>query len=283
MGTVGIGTATGATARTRRLAVWTGLAVAAIGAAALAGLWHPPAPPATVQGYLPEITLGTVLVAGLVDAINPCAFTVLLLLITSLLATMRPEDDQVRALRGRIVWRGAVFVTAIFITYLGLGAGVLGGLEGLAAGHWPTRAAALVAILMGLWMIKDVLLPDSGFHLHAPASAAGMARRAARRGTVPALLGAGFLIGLCTVPCSGAVYLGVLSLLAAQPSRLMGFGYLLLYNVVFILPLLGIILAATVPKLLRRLARWNVHHRERVRLALGSGVVVMGLAVLATM
>lgn len=279
---VGIGTAASGTGRTRRLVVWTGLAVAAIGATALAGLWHPAAPPAAVQGYLPEITLGTVVVAGLVDAINPCAFTVLLLLITSLLATMRPEDSHVRV-RGRIVWRGAIFVTAIFITYLGLGAGVLGGLEFLAAGHWPTRAAALVAILMGLWMLKDVFLPDSRFHLHAPASIAGMARGAARRGTGPALLGAGFLIGLCTVPCSGAVYLGVLSLLAAQPSRLMGFGYLVLYNVIFVLPLLGIILAATVPALMRRLARWNVHHRERVRLALGSGVVLMGLAVLATM
>lgn len=266
-----------------RLLVWTGLAVIAVGAAALAGLWHPTGPPAAVQSYLPEITLGTVLVAGLVDAINPCAFTVLLLLITSLLATMRPEGHEVRRLQGRIVWRGAIFVTAIFLTYLGLGAGVLGGLEFLAADHWPTRAAALMAILLGLWMLKDVFLPDSGWHLHAPPVVADMARTAARRGTVPALLGAGFFIGLCTVPCSGAVYLGVLSLLAAQPSRLVGFGYLVLYNVIFVLPLLGIIVAATIPSLLRRLARWNVHHRERVRLALGSGVVLMGLAVLATM
>jgi cytochrome c biogenesis protein CcdA len=283
MGTAGIGTSSDATGRIRRLTVWTALAVAAVGATALAGLWHPATPPAVMRDYLPEITLGTVLVAGLVDAINPCAFTVLLLLITSLLATLRPEDDHVRALRGRIVWRGAIFVAAIFITYLGLGAGILGGLDFLATGHWPTRAAALLAILLGLWMMKDVFLPDSRFHLHAPPAVAGMARAAARRGTVPALLGAGFLIGLCTVPCSGAVYLGVLSLLAAQPSRLTGFGYLVLYNVIFVLPLLGIILAATVPAFLRRLARWNVHHRERVRLALGSGVVLMGLAVLATM
>lgn len=269
--------------RFRRLLVWTGLGVVAAGAAGLAGFWHPAAPPASIQSYLPEITLGTVLVAGAVDAINPCAFTVLLLLVTALLATLRPDGGNIGVLRRRIVWRGSVFVSAIFLTYLALGLGVLGGLESLADGHWPARVAALAAILLGLWMLKDYFLPTSRWQLHAPPAVAGMARGAARRGTVPALLAGGFLIGLCTVPCSGAVYLAVLALLAAQPSRWTGYGYLVLYNVIFVLPLLAIIAAATVPALLRRLARWNVHHRGRVRLALGGGVIVMGLAVLATM
>ncbi len=267
----------------RRLLIWTGLGVVAAGAAGVAGFWHPAAPPVSVQGYLPELTLGTVLVGGAVDAINPCAFTVLLLLITALLASLRPDQSNVRTLRRRIVFRGSVFVAAIFLTYLALGAGILGGLESLADGHWPARVAALAAILMGLWMLKDYFLPDSRWQLHAPPAVAGMARTAARKGTVPALLAGGFLIGLCTVPCSGAVYLAVLSLLAAQPSRWVGYGYLVLYNVIFVLPLLGIIVAATVPSLLRRLARWNVHHRHRVRLVLGAGVVIMGLSVLATM
>lgn len=267
----------------RRLLIWTGLGVVAAGAAGIAGFWHPTAPPVSVQGHLPELTLGTVVVGGAVDAINPCAFTVLLLLITALLASLRPDQSNVRALRWRIVFRGSVFVAAIFLTYLALGAGILSGLESLADNHWPARVAALAAIIMGLWMLKDYFLPHSRWQLHAPPAVAGMARTAAKKGTVPALLAGGFLIGLCTVPCSGAVYLAVLSLLAAQPSRWVGYGYLVLYNVIFVLPLLGIIVAATVPSLLRRLARWNVHHRNRVRLVLGASVVIMGLSVLATM
>jgi cytochrome c-type biogenesis protein len=78
------------------------------------------------------------------------------------------------------------------------------------------------------------------------------------------------------------VYLGVLSLLALQPTALLGYSYLVLYNVVFVLPLVVILVAASARPTLNRLARWNLHHKEWVRLALGGGVVAMGLLILAT-
>jgi len=109
-----------------------------------------------------------------------------------------------------------------------------------------------------------------------------IARQSAKKATIPALIVGGFLIGLCTVPCSGAVYLGVLSLLALQPTALLGYGYLVLYNIVFVLPLAGILALASARPTLGQLAHWNLHHKEWVRLALGSGVVVMGLLILAT-
>jgi len=40
--------------------------------------------------------------------------------------------------------------------------------------------------------------------------------------------------------------------------------------------------AASARPTLNRLAHWNLHHKEWVRLALGSGVVAMGLVILAT-
>lgn len=109
-----------------------------------------------------------------------------------------------------------------------------------------------------------------------------MAQSTARTATVPTLIGSGFLIGLCTVPCSGAVYLGVLSLLALQPTALLGFGYLVLYNLMFVLPLVVILAAASARPTLNRLAHWNLHLKEWMRLALEGGVVVMGLLILAT-
>jgi cytochrome c biogenesis protein CcdA len=131
-------------------------------------------------------------------------------------------------------------------------------------------------------MLKDYFLPDLGLRLEAPRKVMEIARRSARRATLPALIAGGFLIGLCTVPCSGAVYLGVLSLLALQPSALLGYGYLLLYNIVFVLPLIVILFAAAARPTLQRLAHWNLHHKQWTRLGLGSGVVVMGLLILAT-
>jgi cytochrome c-type biogenesis protein len=73
-----------------------------------------------------------------------------------------------------------------------------------------------------------------------------------------------------------------LSLLAVQPTALLGYSYLMLYNLVFILPLIAVLLAATSRPTLNRIARWNLHHKAWVRLALGSGVVLMGLLILGT-
>ncbi|HXF59986.1 MAG TPA: cytochrome c biogenesis protein CcdA [Caldilineaceae bacterium] len=266
----------------RRTLILSGLAVIALAAVALTGFWHPNAPMADMQGYLPAITLSAVIGAAVMDGINPCAFTVLLLFITAMLAAAQSGQMQPAALRLRMVGLGAIFIAAIFFTYLALGVGVLQSMTLLTNQHLPARLGALVAVLLGLWMVKDFFLPNWGWRLQGPAWIGTAVRRTAQKATIPSLAGGGVLIGLCTVPCSGAVYLGVLSLLALQPSALLGYGYLVLYNVVFVLPLVAILVAATARPTLRQLTHWHLHHKEWVRLALGGGVVAMGLAILAT-
>lgn len=278
------------TVRLRNATVVILLSLLALGAAALTGFWHPNAPAEAMRVYLPQITLPTVLVAGAVDGINPCAFTVLLLFITAMTSTLRPAPgaspqtgaESVKTLRARLLGMGSIYIGAVFLTYLALGVGLLKSLDFFTRQHVPARLGALLAILFGLWMLKDYFLPNLGWRLQAPGRLGSVARQMAQKATLPALITGGFLIGLCTVPCSGAVYLGVLSLLALQPTRLLGYGYLVLYNLVFILPLIVILVAASARPTLNRLAHWNLHHKETVRLVLGGGVVLMGLLILAT-
>ena len=253
----------------------------ALGAIALTGLWHPNAPDAAMKMYLPQVTLPAVVVAGIIDGINPCAFTVLLLFITALTTTLEVGEHNVNRLRARMLGLGGIYIAAVFLTYLALGVGLLASMDLFTRQHLPARLGALLAVLFGLWMLKDYFLPELGWRLRAPAQVGAIARQAAKTATLPALIVGGVLIGLCTVPCSGAVYLGVLSLLALQPTALLGYSYLLLYNVVFILPLVVILIAASSRPTLVRLARWNLHHKEWVRLALGRGVVLLGLLILA--
>src|SRR5512139_3879651 len=268
--------------RLRSITIISLLSLVALGAIALTGLWHPNAPMEGMQRYLPQITLPTVLVAGVVDGINPCAFTVLLLFVTALTSTLQSGEANVKAMRARLLGMGGIYIAAVFLTYLALGVGLLKSLDFFTRQHVPARFGALLAILFGLWMLKDYFLPEVGWRLQAPGQVGAVARRMARQATLPALVTGGFLIGLCTVPCSGAVYLGVLSLLSLQPTRLQGYSYLVLYNLVFILPLIVILVAASARPTLSRVAHWNLHHKETVRLVLGGGVVLMGLAILAT-
>ena len=270
------------TSQLRRIIILSGLAVIALGAIALTGLWHPNAPIEAMQMYLPKITLPTVIVAAAVDGINPCAFTVLLLFITSMLATLQAGGQSINTIRARLLGQGGIYIAAVFLTYLALGVGLLKTLDFFTREHLPARIGALAAILFGLWMLKDFFLPDLGWRLQAPSQIGTTAQEMAKKATVPALIVGGFLIGLCTIPCSGAVYLGVISLLALQPSALLGYSYLVLYNLIFVLPLVVILIAASARPTLNRLAHWNLHHKEWVRLALGGGVVVMGLLILAT-
>lgn len=270
------------TSSLRRIIILSSLAIVAMGAIALTGLWHPNAPAEAMQMYLPKITLPTVIAAAAIDGINPCAFTVLLLFITSMLATLQAGGQSLSAIRARLLSQGGIYIAAVFLTYLALGVGLLKTLDFFTRQHLPARLGALAAILFGLWMLKDFFLPDLGWRLQAPSQIGKTAQEMAKKATVPALILGGFLIGLCTVPCSGAVYLGVLSLLALQPSAFLGYGYLVLYNLIFVLPLVVILIAASARPTLNRLAHWNLHHKEWVRLALGGGVVMMGLLILAT-
>lgn len=269
--------------RVRNIVIVFALTLAAMGLALYYGFLHPHAPMAGMAESLPTVTLGAVIVGGLIDGINPCAFTVLLLFVTAMLATLQVTNaESISAARARIVGMGSIYIASVFLTYLALGVGLLATSALFSRFHAPARIGAVLAIGMGLWMLKDVFLPDFGPRLAAPKIVGQWTIDSARRATIPALIVGGFLIGLCTVPCSGAVYLAVLSLLSLQSSAFVGFAYLILYNLMFILPLVVLLIAASARPTLNQLAHWNLHHKEWVRLALGASVVGMGLLILAT-
>jgi len=267
----------------RSIVIVAAIALVTMALAVYYGLIHPHAPMVGMTEYLPAVTLGTVVLGGLIDGINPCAFTVLLLFVTAMLATLQADNAaDINAARTRIFGMGSIYIASVFLTYLALGVGLLATSALFSRFHAPARIGALLAIGMGLWMLKDVFLPTLGPRLAAPKFVGQWTIDSARKATLPALIIGGILIGLCTVPCSGAVYLAVLSLLSLQSSALVGFAYLILYNLMFILPLVALLIAASARPTLNRLAHWNLHHKEGVRLALGASVVGMGLLILAT-
>ncbi len=117
--------------------------------------------------------------------------------------------------------------------------------------------------------------------LAMPARFHGVVRRALAQTTPIGLFIAGGLVGLCTVPCSGAIYLGVLALIAREPlgTRL---GYLLLYNVMFVVPLLAVLAAVANRRTLNRLAHWYVPRKGMAKAAVGLLTVALGFIILVT-
>ncbi|MBI4339553.1 MAG: hypothetical protein HY680_06325 [Chloroflexi bacterium] len=230
-----------------------------------------------------QVALPTIVVAGLADGINFCAFTLLLLFIATITSMYRGVDQAtLGTMRVKILLFDGVFVLAIFLTYLTLGTGLLKASTALTQNHLASRAGALASVFLGLWMLKDYFLHGWGPSLRAPAIIGNMVSQWGQRVSLTAMSALGILVGLCTVPCSGAVYLAIISLLALQESFVRSYLYLVVYNAMFIAPLAAILAVASARPALNRLAHWNLHHREGIRLALGGGVTLLGLAILAT-
>lgn len=230
-----------------------------------------------------ELTLPVVVSAALLDSVNPCAFAVLLTFIAATL--LLAERSSVRGPGARwLLWRtGLVYVSGVFVTYLGLGLGLLAFASSLGQAHWVGRGAALGAIALGLLALQEALIPEWGVRLGVPASLGDRLHALTARATLPAVFAAGVLVGLCTVPCSGAIYLAVLGLLASQATFSKGLVYLLLYNALFVLPLAALLAVAGSRPVFNRLGRWQLHHRRGLKLGLGLVAVGLGLLLLATL
>jgi cytochrome c biogenesis protein CcdA len=230
-----------------------------------------------------ELALPVVVTAALLDSVNPCAFAVLLTFIAATLVLA--EQAATRGLRARLfLWHmGLVYVIAVFLTYLGLGFGLLGFASALGQTHWVGRIAAFGAIALGLVAAQEVLVPEWGTRLALPDRMHHWLHNLTGRATLPAVFSAGVLVGLCTVPCSGAIYLAVLGLLATQATYGEGLGYLVLYNAIFVLPLVAMLAVASSRAVFNTLGRWQLRHRGTVKLALAAWAIGLGLLLLATL
>jgi cytochrome c biogenesis protein CcdA len=251
---------------------------------ALGKLGGAPSPAAGARGLLrSELAVLPVLAAGLLDGINPCAFTTLVFLLSALAVAGRTRRE--------ILSVGLCFSLAVFITYLGIGLGLFQAVR-LAAG-FPIVAAALrwvlvagLAVLAGL-SVYDFTLIRSGrgkdMLLQLPKSFKERIHRDIRVRVRASALAAsslvlGFLVAVFELACTGQVYLPTLVYLYRVRPNTGGLAYLLLYNLGFVLPLLAVFALAYWGVASKRLAAWVQRSLGAVKIALA--VLFAGLAVL---
>lgn len=232
------------------------------------------------------LTVPVVLASGFADGLNPCAFALLVLFATytlTLVSSVTSDGSSTGEARRRLLGAGSIYVGAVFVTYFVIGLGLLSFLGWLGQDHLVTRIAAVIALLMAIWMLKDVFFPGWGPSMVAPAGTHGRLHKAIERGGLAGMLVAGVLVGICTVPCSGAIYLSVVNVLNASGGGPTGLALLALYNLAYIAPLVLLLLAVSGRRVLGQLGRWNQANSPWVKAGLALAVVAMSLGLLYTL
>ncbi|MDY6958845.1 MAG: hypothetical protein SVK08_06765, partial [Halobacteriota archaeon] len=176
-----------------------------------------------------EISLMLVIGTALVDGVNPCTFAVLILLLGYLLS-MRTKRQ--------VVGVGLSFTASVFVTYLLFGLGIIELIQFSSAIELIRDIVIVIAISAGLLNIRDYIRDSAT--LKVPSFAKGTIGRLGRRAAIPSAILLGFFATLVELPCTGGIYLPVLTLLSQKPSKALF--YLSIYNLVYILPLIVIIL-----------------------------------------
>jgi hypothetical protein len=206
----------------------------------------------------------TIISVGLIDGINPCAFTVIVFFISFLALQGYRKSD--------LVVIGLFFIFAVFLTYLLIGLGIFSFFYSL-KGFWVLRKAfnvviGVLSLVFGTMAAIDFIkFKKSGkseeMSLQLPKAVKNqihkvigayyrkdktIARPAAGANIFSLIMTAlitGFLVSILEAVCTGQMYLPTITfVLKSTNIKLKAFLYLVMYNLMFILPLFVIFLCA---------------------------------------
>ncbi len=220
-----------------------------------------------------EILFSAVLATGLLDGVNPCAFAVLLFFIAFLFTIQKTRHS--------ISWMGITYIAAIYLTYFLIGLGLLKAFTISSAPHLMARVGAFLVIFLGAIHIKDYFFPNLPITVRVPKVGENAIVTWAYKATFPATIVLGFLVGLCTFPCSGGIYVATIGLLQSKATFYKGLGYLVLYNLMFVLPLVVILAAASSKIMAGRLLHWERVWKGKMHIFYGATMIGVGAVILA--
>lgn len=209
-------------------------------------------------------------IAGLVDGINPCAFATIVFFISFLTLNSYRKDQ--------IAYIGSTFIVAVFLTYLALGLGIFVAFKKLEVFSLFSQLLyyiiALLALGLGIYSLCDYIKykrtgETKGCSLKVYNRLRSLTE--SRRGSIVLIIAAfinGFIIALLESACTGQVYFPTIAFVAKVPRlRTSAFLYLVLYNLAFILPLLGIFVLAYKGFTSEKIALFTNRHLGGIKLA----------------
>ncbi|OGD83342.1 hypothetical protein A3A54_02580 [Candidatus Curtissbacteria bacterium RIFCSPLOWO2_01_FULL_39_62] len=214
-------------------------------------------------------TLSVVILSAAIDSINPCAIGVLILMVSVVLSG--------KGSMWRLLKLGGLYIFAIFLTYLTAGLGLIYFFASvpLYIAEYLALIIGSIVIIAGLLEIKDFFWYGRGFSLQIPHYFGEKIKKFSKNVTVPGVIFLGMFIAAVELPCTGAPYLAIITLLSLN-FNLTAFLMLVLYNIVFVLPLVVILLMVTAGTKIQKVHAFKEAGKGYMRFAIGLMLIGLG-------
>lgn len=216
-----------------------------------------------MNGLTAEIpTLITVVTTAAIDSINPCAIGVLILLVSVVLGSGKSTK--------RLLWLGFLYVMAVMTVYLLAGLGLMYFMSAVPLIVTESLSLIVAAILVvaGILEVKDFFWYGKGPSLSISGANAGKIKELAQNISAPGVIILGAFVSAVELPCTGAPYLAIITLLS-QYFDFTAFVLLVVYNVVFVLPLIIVLLLVACGVQVSKIKAWKNMNKAWMRLAIG--------------
>jgi cytochrome c biogenesis protein CcdA len=214
-----------------------------------------------------------VITTALIDSINPCAIGVLILLIATLLGFSKD--------RKKMLIVGGIYISAVFLTYLAAGFGLLYVIQKLPGlSSILSWIVGILVIGLGLLEIKDFFWYGQGLTLQIPPRRAEQIKKMMKKVSIPGSIILGIFVAAVELPCTGGPYLAITTLLAQIGLNMQIFILLVVYNFIFVLPLLVILALVYFGTSTEKLKAWKDEQKKWMRLFMGLVMVALGIVLI---
>lgn len=210
--------------------------------------------------------------SAFLDGINPCAIAVLLFFVAFLFSIKRSK---------RNIWKiGLIYVFAIYLAYLLIGLGIAQAIIISGYPHLMAYIGAYLVITLGVIQLISTFYVKFPIKLRIPINTKATLEKWLYKGTVPAAFIGGFVVGLCTFPCSGGIYVAIIGMLQSAQTQTQGFFWMLWYNLIFVLPLIIILFMAGNPKTTEKLQELERKGSKVTKVITGLTMIAVGLIII---
>jgi len=230
-----------------------------------------------------RIGIFPVILAGLIDGVNPCAFAVLIFFITYL--------SVLGVTKKKMIVISIPFILAVFITYFMIGIGLYRAVTLLSILRMVSKTIVLLTAL-GLFVLsflnfKDYYLFKQGREKEMKLKLSDSLRKRIHSiirnkttfgGFIVGTFITGFLVSVFEFVCTGQVYLPTIIYATQIPgTRTEGVFYLLMYNLSFILPLILVFLLSYFGMSEKRFQAFLIKRTGIVKIATGVVFLILGV------